>query len=354
MRPNYISVLFLLTLLSAGFFYFSQKSNTSDIMVETEEENDQGEFLTPEHPLQIEYMRKQDYPGSDIIIEQTLSPESNYQRYIVSYQSEGLKQFALLTIPNGEAPDTGWPAILFNHGYINPSVYRTAEKYVAYTDYFSRNGYVLLKPDYRGNGNSEGDAEGGYGSPSYTIDVLNAFSSLKKYENVDPNRIGMWGHSMGGSITLRAMVVNPDIKAGVIWAGVVGSYPDLVYNWHRRSNTISGTPSPAPTQFSRRGRWRTELIEKYGDVTEDNPFWQSISPTSFLSEISGPLQLHHATGDSSVPVSMSEKLQERMEAVGKESELFIYQGDDHNISTNFSTAMQRSLAFFDKYVKGEQ
>ncbi|KKR48094.1 MAG: hypothetical protein UT85_C0042G0007 [Candidatus Levybacteria bacterium GW2011_GWA2_40_16] len=149
MRPNYISVLFLLTLLSAGFFYFSQKSNTSDIMVETEEENDQGEFLTPEHPLQIEYMRKQDYPGSDIIIEQTLSPESNYQRYIVSYQSEGLKQFALLTIPNGEAPDTGWPAILFNHGYINPSVYRTAEKYVVYTDYFSRNGYVLLKPDYR-------------------------------------------------------------------------------------------------------------------------------------------------------------------------------------------------------------
>ena len=108
-----------------------------------------------------------------------------------------------------------------------------------------------------------------------------------------------------------------------------------------------------PTQFARRGKWRTELIEKYGDATEDNPFWQSISPTSFLSDISGPLQLHHATGDTSVPVSMSQKLQERMEAAGKVSELFIYQGDDHNISANFSSAMRESLAFFDQYVKGQ-
>ncbi|MBI4137511.1 S9 family peptidase [Candidatus Roizmanbacteria bacterium] len=298
-------------------------------------------------------MRKQDYPGSEITIEQTLSAGTNYNRHIVSYKSEGLKQFALLTIPHGEAPESGWPAVVFNHGYIDPDIYRTTEKYVAYTDYFSRNGYVVLKPDYRGHGNSEGNAEGGYGSPSYTIDVLNAFSSLQNYPGVDRNRIGMWGHSMGGSITLRAMVINPDIKAGVIWAGVVGSYPDLVYNWRRRSNTPSGTPPPVPTQFTRRGKWRTELIEKYGDATEDNPFWQSISPTSYLADISGPLQLHHATGDTSVPVSMSEKLQERMEIAGKLSELFVYQGDNHNISTNFSSAMRESLEFFDTHVKGE-
>jgi len=38
--------------------------------------------------------------------------------------------------------------------------------------------------------------------------------SVKRLKEADPNRIGMWGHSMGGSVTLRAMVTVPDVKAG--------------------------------------------------------------------------------------------------------------------------------------------
>ncbi len=67
--------------------------------------------------------------------------------------------------------------------------------------------------------------------PDYTADVLNAVSSLKAYADADPQRIGMWGYSIGGQITLRAMVVSGDIKAGVIWAGVVVPYPDLIARW---------------------------------------------------------------------------------------------------------------------------
>ena len=139
----------------------------------------------------------------------------------------------------GQKPKTGWPVIIFNHGFIPPAQYRTTERYVAYVDAFARNGYIVFKSDYRGHGSSEGRAAGGYGSPDYTIDVLNAVSSIKRYQDADPNRIGMWGHSMGGSVTLRAMVVSKDIKAGVIWAGVVASYPDLFSKWHRppRRNT---------------------------------------------------------------------------------------------------------------------
>ena len=81
--------------------------------------------------------------------------------------------------------------------------------------------------------NRKGLRRGGYGSPDYTIDVLNALSSVKRYPDVDPERIGMWGHSMGGHITLRSMVTTKDIKAGVIWAGVVASYPDLMSRWRR-------------------------------------------------------------------------------------------------------------------------
>jgi hypothetical protein len=47
-------------------------------------------------------------------------------------------------IPNGEKPATGWPAITFNHGFIEPDVYRTTECYVAYVDGLARSGYIVL------------------------------------------------------------------------------------------------------------------------------------------------------------------------------------------------------------------
>ncbi len=299
---------------------------------------------TPQVPLSVEFMRRQSYPGSEVTIEQTLQPGANYQRYIASYYSEGLKQYALLTVPNGPKPPTGWPVIIFNHGYIPPAQYRTTERYVAYVDGFARNGYIVFRPDYRGHGNSEGEATGGYGSPAYTIDVLNAVASMKRYPDADPDRIGMWGHSMGGHITLRAMVTTRDIKAGVIWAGVVASYPDLLSNWRR----------PIPTTIPAGARrWRDTFISQFGTPEQNPAFWASISPSAYLADLSGPLQLHHGTADESVPHEFSAKLyaQAREEGVPMPVEYYEYPGDDHNLSKSFSTAMRRSVAFFDKYVK---
>src|SRR5512147_1097929 len=158
------------------------------------------------NPLEISAMRARDYPGSDIVIEDTLDPGVNYSRYYVSYQSEGLKIYALMTVPNGEKPVNGWPVIIFNHGYIPPNVYKTTERYVAYVDLIARSGYIVFKSDYRGHDRSEGQAGGVYTEPNYSVDVLNAVASVKRYPDADPNRIGMWGHSMGGYITLRSMV----------------------------------------------------------------------------------------------------------------------------------------------------
>src|SRR5690242_18705442 len=162
------------------------------------------------NPLQIEAMRARAYPGSDILIEKVLEPGVNYGRYYVSYLSEGLKIYALMTVPNGEKPATGWPVIIFNHGYIPPDVYRTTERYMAYVDLIARSGYIVFRSDYRGHDQSEGEARGAYGAPDYTVDVLNAVASVKRYPDADPNRIGMWGHSMGGYITLRSMVISKD------------------------------------------------------------------------------------------------------------------------------------------------
>jgi len=100
----------------------------------------------------------------------------------------------------------------------------------------------------------------------------------------------MWGHSLGGFLTLRAMVVNPDIKAGVIWAGVVGSYEDLFDRWRRRG-ALSGTPPVTPSR--RGGSWRQTLSEQFGDPSENKAFWDSLSANSFLSDISIDLFQSH-------------------------------------------------------------
>ncbi|MBN2386464.1 MAG: alpha/beta fold hydrolase [Anaerolineales bacterium] len=193
------------------------------------------------HPMSIPVMRAGEYPGSEIVVERELERRGNYRRYYAYYLSEGYKIYGLLTIPNGDPPEGGWPALVFNHGYIAPSIYRTTERYVTYVDRLARSGYVVFRIDYRGHDRSEGEARGAYGDPGYTVDVLNAVASLAQHPAVNPEKIGMWGHSMGGFLTLRAMVISPDIKVGVIWAGVVVSYPEMLYNWTR---TTPFTPPP--------------------------------------------------------------------------------------------------------------
>ena len=305
----------------------------------------------PLPPLAIARMRARDYPGSDITIERELAPGANYDRYVASYRSDGLRIFALLTIPWGEKPPTGWPVVVFNHGYIPPRQYRTTERYVKYVDAFARNGYIVFKSDYRGHGDSEGAASGGYGSPDYTVDVLNALAAIRRHPDADPDRVGMWGHSMGGQITLRSMVVSPDIQAGVIWAGVVASYPDLFRRWRRPAAAASPT-APVGTPPAGQRRWRDDFVGRYGSPEQNPAFWAAISPNAFLADLSGPVQLHHGTADKTVPIEFSDTLEGEIRAAGRAVEYFRYEGADHNLSQALTLALQRSVEFFDQHVKG--
>lgn len=300
------------------------------------------------HPMSILAARQRAYPGSPITIVQTLEPGANYYRYLAYYESDGLKIYGLLTKPFGERPATGWPAIVFNHGYIPPDLYRTTERYVAYVDDLAQHGYIVYKIDYRGHDQSDGEATGAYGDPGYTTDVLNAVSALQAFPDADAQRIGMYGHSMGGFLTLRAMVISRQIKAGVIWSGVVGSYPDMVCCWHPPG---AGGPKRTPDPNFRSG-WRTQWLNLYGSPQDNPGFWQGISANAYLNDLSGPIQLHQDTADTEVPAKFSQDLFQAIRATGKLVEYYEYPGDDHNLAHSFTLAMTRTLAFFDQYLKG--
>jgi len=300
--------------------------------------------------LTIDYLRTYPVEASPITIVERLDPGVDYDRYLTTYESDGNTIYAYMTVPQGTAPATGWPIVVFNHGYIPPEIYRSTERYIAYTDGFARNGYIVFRPDYRGHGLSDGEATGAYGHPGYAIDVLNALESIKAYPAADPNRVGMWGHSLGGFITLREMVVRDDIDAAVIWAGVVGSYSDMLNNW-RRSGSTSFTPPPTISAQAR--RWRQAVVEEMGTPEENPAYWDSISANAYLADLSGPVQLHHGTADTDVPYEFSATLEQQIIDAGGVVEYHEYPGDNHNINAYFNTAMAESVAWFDQYVKNK-
>lgn len=290
------------------------------------------------NPLSISAMQKKIYPGSDLKIEEELAALPNYSQAIASYQSEGNKIFGLLLVPSGTKPKTGWPVVILLHGHFVPSEYQTIGRYVQYAADLANAGFIVFKPDYRGHGNSEGKPESAYFSPAYTIDVLNAVASIKKYQNANPNLIGLWAHSMGGTLAERAIAVDTNsIKAAVIWGGVVGTYEDWL-----NQRGISYT----------KGADIQKLIKQSGKPNASSSFWQAIDPALNLKETNTPVQLHHGEADESVPISLSKAYYKELKNAGKIAEIYTYPGGDHNISSpNYEIAMQRSIEFFKKYLK---
>lgn len=297
-------------------------------------------------PLSIETMRGKTYSGSDITIGQTLPDGSNYHRYIVSYQSDGLKIFGLLTVPIGQKPEKGWPVIIFNHGYISPTQYSTENSYSSFVDEFAQAGYIVFKPDYRGNGNSQGSPIQIYVSPGYLTDGMNAISSIKQFQDADPQRIGVFGHSMGGNIILHELVISKEIKAASIMAGVVGDETDILAWWNQRiaAQSIIGNDMDTSHVVQR-------MVADHGTPSSNPNYWNAIDPTKYIADITAPVQIQVGTIDAAVPPSFSSSLRRELQSAGKNVDYREYSGADHNLSPDTSTVLAVTVAFFDKYLK---
>jgi len=302
------------------------------------------------NPISIDYLRSLKIDSDAPTIEQELSSGSNYKRYIASYISDGNKIYGLLTVPNAEMPSGGYSAVVFVHGYIPPAQYSTTEKYVAYTDYLSKNGFVVFKIDLRGNGESQGTPTGSYFSSGYTIDTISAVKSLQKLDYVSKDKIGLWGFSMAGNAVLRALLVDNEIKAGVIWAGAVYSYEDFAKYRLNDGSYVRRQPDP---HYDARdlNNPNSEEVSKLRSTPEEvdfsDDFWSAVSLTQNIDYLTSPVQLHHAVNDSVVNIGYSRDLAKVLRDNGKKYELYEYDGGGHNIeSPYFEQAMQRTVEFF--------
>jgi len=291
----------------------------------------------PVNPLAIAYLQAREYPPSDLVMEETLDAGSNYQRYIASYQSDGDRIYGLLTIPDKDSDLDGYAAIVLLHGYIPPESYVTTRDYVSSQDGLASSGFVTFKPDMRGHGRSEGEADGAHFSETYIVDTLHAISALEAYEAVDPARIGIWGHSNGGLIGLRAIVVTERVKASVFWGGVVGSYTDMLETYYPQIDFLQRLAPP--------------VITEHGLPSENPDYWNSIDPFAHLDAVSDPVEIHHGISDSDVPVELSVSLYMALRDAGREATLFTYPGAGHNFyGETFDEAMRRTVTFFQKHL----
>lgn len=283
-----------------------------DISTETTQEKTTDSFM--------DKLRTREYTGSAITVEQTLPHQSGFTPYIVSYVSDGLKIYAAMNVPDGNGP---FPVIILNHGYFNASSFSTGDGTKAMAEILARNGYLTLASDYRGHGKSEDDGQGSRGHrPEYAIDVLNLIASVKNLDKVSPDRIGMWGHSMGGEVALRVAEVTNELKAIVLWAPTTTRYSD---------NAFSGRRQPAPSS---------------------NPVSDKSSPMNYLQYVSTPISLHQGLVDTEVKPESTKQLNEALKNEGKSVEYFEYPGQDHNFrNLGWDEISRRTLTFFDKYLK---
>jgi dipeptidyl aminopeptidase/acylaminoacyl peptidase len=285
--------------------------------------------------LTIADLAAREYGGGELRIEQTLSSTAAFTRTLVTYPSDGLTVYGFMNVPQGQGP---FPVVLVLHGYVDPNAYTTLAYTTRYADALARAGYLTIHPNLRNYPPSdEGPNPFRIG---YAVDALNLIALVRKtagepgpLRQADPEAIGLWGHSMGGGITLRAITVDPDVKAAVLYGSMSG---DEKKN-HERILAWSGGQ-----------QGQEELATPKEDL-------QRISPIYHLERIRAAVSIHHGEADATVSPEWSADLCQRLTDLGKRVECFTYPGQPHTFGGEGDQLfIQRIIAFFDEHLKGNE
>lgn len=282
----------------------------------------------PMEPFTIEGLRQRDYPGGTINIRSVLTTTATFTRYYIDHPSDELTITGIMQIPSGQGP---FPVVLLNHGYIPHARYWSGADTWRAAEYLSARGYLTLASDFRTWG--ESDSGDNFFRTGLLIDALNLVSSVESIPQADANRIGMWGHSMGGGVATKALTVDPRIKAAVLYAPVSGNDREVVERWG------VGVRRETPEQ----------LVRAYGDAVFRPDFLERTSPINYFDFVTAPVQIHIGSADTSTPPEWSDDLNEALAKAGREVDYFVYPGQGHALQgESWQLFMERVTDFFDR------
>ncbi|NIK58263.1 alpha/beta hydrolase family protein [Kribbella shirazensis] len=279
------------------------------------------------HPVSLQALMKQKYNGGNLRLARVLARNPAYTRYHVTYRSGSLTISGILNVPSTPGPH---PALVLNHGYIDPAVYTNGRGLMREQDYLARRGYVVLHTDYRNHAQSSDDPRNELDLRlGYTEDVINAVLALRTSQYVDPDRIGLLGRSMGGGITYNVLVAQPGlVKAGVVFAPVSSNAVDNFNRWTRPDGPVA-----------------TQILRAYGEPARNPAFWRNLSAVNFFGRITEPLLIHHGEADSTCPIAWSRTTLTALKSAGKDATMYTYPGEEHAFGPAWPTSMARTVSF---------
>ena len=305
-------------------------------------------------PYTIDGLREHDFQSGKIQILSVLNENDKFISYLIEYPSDGLIITGVMQIPVGDGP---FPVILMNHGFFSRSVYSSGDGTDRASAFLAEHGYITLASDYRSWGNS--DVGNSFFYSGLVIDVINLINAIPSIKAADPQRLGMWGHSMGGGVTMKALTIDSRIKAAVLYSPVSADFADVIERWGpgclgdvAQGELIVGCNSSdvIPDDLPR------EMQDAYFSAASDADTLSKISPFYHLDSVNIPVQIHYGTEDgkylSGTPPQWSMKLTQGLRDAGKQAELYQYEGEGHSfMGQPWFDFMGRTLRFFDKYVK---
>jgi dipeptidyl aminopeptidase/acylaminoacyl peptidase len=221
------------------------------------------------------------------------------------------------------------------HGYIDPAEYDTLTYTRRYADVLAEAGYFVIHPNFR-NYRPSDEGPNPY-RIGYAIDVLNLIAIIREQSQdpfgylrrADEDRIHLWGHSMGGGVTLRVLTVNhaPYLRAAVLYGSMSG---DERQNFEQIQIWSGGENGPF-------------------ELAAGQEKLAAISPINFLDRINTPISIHHSEVDETVPVAWSNELCERLRTLAKPVECFIYYATPHTFRGQADELfMERVTRFFNE------
>src|SRR5215212_9697077 len=174
------------------------------------------------YPYTIAGLRQHDFQSGKIHIRATLDDDNQfYTSYLIDYPSDDLTITGVMQIPVG---DGTFPVIVMNHGFFARSVYHSGDGTDRASPYLAEHGYITLASDYRSWGNS--DIGTSFFYSGLVIDVINLINAIPSIKEADPARVGIWGHSMGGGVTMKVLTIlgsqdaEPKVRATVLYSPV--------------------------------------------------------------------------------------------------------------------------------------